>query len=109
MAGWFLGGPVADRFGRRVGMAVGCFLIIIATFLQAFAPYHNIGCFIGGRVLIGLGQGMALSQSSPLPPFIHARYIDLAERVTDLLTSDEQLPDRSILMKFLPPKSEVIS
>ncbi|EMR66581.1 putative sugar transporter protein [Eutypa lata UCREL1] len=61
VAGWFLGGPVADRFGRRVGMAVGCFLTIIATFLQAFAPYHNIGCFIGGRVLIGLGQGMALT------------------------------------------------
>ncbi|KAK7750398.1 hypothetical protein SLS62_007697 [Diatrype stigma] len=61
VAGWFLGGPVADRFGRRVGMAAGCFLTIIATFLQAFAPYHNLGCFVGGRVLIGLGQGMALT------------------------------------------------
>lgn len=59
----------ADYFGRRVGMAVGCFLTIIATFMQAFAPYHNLGCFIGGRVLIGLGQGMALSTC--YAPYIH--------------------------------------
>lgn len=43
-------------------MAIGCFLTIIATFIQAFAPWHNIGCFIGGRVLIGIGQGIALSK-----------------------------------------------
>ncbi|XXG98390.1 hypothetical protein Hte_004713 [Hypoxylon texense] len=61
VAGWFLGGPTADYFGRRVGMGIGCILTIIATFMQAFAPYHNLGCFIGGRVLIGVGQGMALT------------------------------------------------
>ncbi|CAJ2513067.1 Uu.00g011860.m01.CDS01 [Anthostomella pinea] len=61
VAGWFFGGPIADYFGRRVGMALGCFVTIIATFLQAFAPWHNLGCFIGGRVLIGIGQGMALT------------------------------------------------
>lgn len=42
-------------------MATGCFLTIIATFLQTFAPAGNIGCFIGGRVLIGIGQGIALT------------------------------------------------
>lgn len=63
---------MADYFGRRVGMGVGCFITIIATFLQTFAPYHNLGCFIGGRVLIGIGQGMALSRLS-LPTFY---YID---------------------------------
>ena len=42
-------------------MASGCVLVIIATFLQAFSPRHNLGCFIGGRVLIGLGQGLALT------------------------------------------------
>ncbi|KAI1334911.1 general substrate transporter [Xylariaceae sp. FL0016] len=61
VAGWFLGGPTADYFGRRVGMGIGCFITIIATFMQAFAPWHNLGCFIGGRVLIGIGQGMALT------------------------------------------------
>ncbi|KAI1386528.1 general substrate transporter [Hypoxylon trugodes] len=61
VAGWFFGGPTADYFGRRVGMAAGCVLTIAATFMQAFAPWHNLGCFIGGRVLIGIGQGMALT------------------------------------------------
>ncbi|EPE10558.1 sugar transporter [Ophiostoma piceae UAMH 11346] len=61
ISGFFFGGPVADYFGRRVGMGLGCFITIIATFLQTFAPYHNLGCFIGGRVLIGVGQGMALT------------------------------------------------
>ncbi|KAF7527500.1 hypothetical protein G7054_g10472 [Neopestalotiopsis clavispora] len=61
VAGWFLGGPIADYFGRRVGMATGCFVTIIATFMQTFSPYHTLGCFIAGRVLIGLGQGIALT------------------------------------------------
>jgi len=60
-AGWFLGGPVADRFGRRAGMGLGCFITIIATFVQCFSPHHGIGVFIFGRVLIGIGQGMALT------------------------------------------------
>ena len=61
ISGFFFGGPVADYFGRRAGMGLGCFITIIATFMQTFAPYHNLGCFIGGRVLIGVGQGMALT------------------------------------------------
>ncbi|KAI1458044.1 general substrate transporter [Annulohypoxylon moriforme] len=61
VAGWFFGGPTADYFGRRIGMGIGCLLTIAATFMQAFAPWHNLGCFIGGRVLIGIGQGMALT------------------------------------------------
>ncbi|KAI0398368.1 sugar transporter [Xylariaceae sp. FL0594] len=54
-------GAIADYFGRRWGMGLGCFITIVATFIQAFAPYHNIGAFIGGRVLIGVGQGLALT------------------------------------------------
>lgn len=42
-------------------MATGCVLVIIATFMQTFAPRGNLGCFIAGRVLIGLGQGVALT------------------------------------------------
>ncbi|KAK8240256.1 general substrate transporter [Phyllosticta capitalensis] len=61
VGGFFFGGPLADYLGRRAGMAGGSFLVIIATFIQAFAPKGNIGCFIGGRVLIGLGQGLALT------------------------------------------------
>jgi len=47
-----------------MGMAVGALLVILATFMQCFAPRGNIGCFIGGRVIIGFGQGLALSKSS---------------------------------------------
>ena len=42
-------------------MAIGCFVTIVATFVQTFAPFHQLGAFIAGRVLIGLGQGMALT------------------------------------------------
>ncbi|RDW76988.1 hypothetical protein BP6252_05041 [Coleophoma cylindrospora] len=61
VAGWFLGGPTADFLGRRWGMGIGCFITIIATFVQCFAPQHQLGVFIFGRVLIGIGQGIALT------------------------------------------------
>lgn len=61
--GFFLGGPIADYLGRKIGMAIGCVLVIIATFMQTFAPYHSLACFIAGRVIIGIGQGIALSES----------------------------------------------
>ncbi|KAL3444466.1 general substrate transporter [Aspergillus insuetus] len=59
--GFFLGGPVADYLGRKIGMGIGCVLVIVSTFMQTFAPRHNIGCFIAGRVIIGIGQGIALT------------------------------------------------
>lgn len=42
-------------------MWIGCFVTVIATFIQAFAPRHKLGAFIAGRVMIGIGQGMALT------------------------------------------------
>uniref|UniRef100_L2FMR9 Sugar transporter n=1 Tax=Colletotrichum fructicola (strain Nara gc5) TaxID=1213859 RepID=L2FMR9_COLFN len=61
VAGFFIGGPLADQLGRRWGMAIGCFVTIIATLMQTFTPHHKLGVFIAGRVIIGLGQGMALT------------------------------------------------
>ncbi|KAF4463546.1 quinate permease [Fusarium albosuccineum] len=61
VSGFFMGGPLADYLGRRYGMFVGCFITIIATFMQTFTPHHKIGVFIAGRVLIGIGQGLALT------------------------------------------------
>ncbi|CAI6093258.1 unnamed protein product [Clonostachys chloroleuca] len=61
VSGFFIGGPLADFLGRRWGMWCGCFVTIIATFMQTFFPYRKIGVFIAGRVIIGLGQGMALT------------------------------------------------
>ncbi|KAJ5682386.1 hypothetical protein N7462_005551 [Penicillium macrosclerotiorum] len=63
--GFFCGGPIADFLGRKVGMGIGCVLVIIATFMQTFAPYHNLACFIAGRCIIGIGQGIALT-SGPI-------------------------------------------
>ncbi|KAF2221122.1 general substrate transporter [Elsinoe ampelina] len=64
VAGWFMGGPLADYAGRRVGMATGALLTIVATIMQAFSPRGNLGVFIGGRVIIGIGQGLALTAGS---------------------------------------------
>ncbi|KAF4980682.1 hypothetical protein FZEAL_3350 [Fusarium zealandicum] len=61
VSGFFLGGPTADYLGRKWGMFIGCFITIIATFMQTFTPHHQIGVFIAGRVLIGIGQGLALT------------------------------------------------
>ncbi|PSN70779.1 general substrate transporter [Corynespora cassiicola Philippines] len=61
VAGWFLSGPIADYFGRRWGMATGCIITIVATFIQTFAPYHGLPAFIVGRVMIGFGQGIAIT------------------------------------------------
>lgn len=44
-------------------MGIGCIVVIVATFIQAFSPYRNLGVFIFGRVLIGAGQAVALSES----------------------------------------------
>ncbi|KAF2173282.1 hypothetical protein M409DRAFT_17225 [Zasmidium cellare ATCC 36951] len=63
VAGFFIGGPVADYFGRRVGMAAGAACVVVATFMQTFSPRGQIGCFIAGRVVIGIGQGLALTGS----------------------------------------------
>ncbi|KAL4873654.1 hypothetical protein BDV12DRAFT_159352 [Aspergillus spectabilis] len=59
--GFFLGGPIADFLGRKFGMGIGCVLVIVSTFMQTWAPRHNIGCFIAGRCIIGVGQGIALT------------------------------------------------
>ncbi|KAJ5493993.1 Major facilitator superfamily domain general substrate transporter [Penicillium fimorum] len=59
--GFFLGGPCADFLGRKLGMAIGCVLVIISTFMQTFAPRHNLAVFLAGRCIIGIGQGIALT------------------------------------------------
>lgn len=69
----------ADYFGRRVGMGAGCFVTICATMLQTFAPKGNLGCFMAGRVIVGVGQGMALSKC-PLMPLFLLQDLDLSTR-----------------------------
>ncbi|PSR80161.1 major facilitator superfamily transporter sugar [Coniella lustricola] len=61
ISGWFVGGPVADYGGRRLGMGLGCLVTVFATFMQTFAPKGNLACFMAGRFFVGFGQGMALT------------------------------------------------
>ncbi|ORY93328.1 general substrate transporter [Syncephalastrum racemosum] len=58
VAGLSVSPLVTHYFGRRASIFLGCFIVIIASFIQTFSP--NIGAFIGGRIILGLGQGIAL-------------------------------------------------
>ncbi|CAG8284106.1 unnamed protein product [Penicillium salamii] len=68
--GFFLGGPCADLLGRKMGMGIGCIMVIVATFMQTFSPRHNLACFLAGRCIIGIGQGIALIVIAAGPIYI---------------------------------------
>ncbi|KAK7415548.1 hypothetical protein QQX98_005794 [Neonectria punicea] len=53
VAAVFFTGPVNDYFGRRWGMFVGAFVVIIGTCVQA--PSANRGQFLAGRFILGFG------------------------------------------------------
>lgn len=50
-------GLLADGYGRRVCIFVGCLIVWIGTAVQASA--HSMGAFMGGRFLLGLGAALA--------------------------------------------------
>jgi MFS family permease len=50
-------GLLADGYGRRVCIFVGCFIVLIGTAIQASA--HGRGQFIGGRFILGMGAALA--------------------------------------------------
>lgn len=49
----FFTGPTNDYLGRRAGMFIGSFLIIIGTCIQAPSTTHRM--FLGGRFVLGFG------------------------------------------------------
>ncbi|KAH8552097.1 sugar transporter [Umbelopsis sp. PMI_123] len=57
--GFFVSPYISDRFGRRMSIFIGCVIIIIAAIIELVAP--NIGGFIGGRVIIGMGGGISMA------------------------------------------------
>ncbi|KAG8159314.1 hypothetical protein KVR01_010975 [Diaporthe batatas] len=61
ISGWFIAAPVADFLGRKTAMGIGSFLIIISAILETCTPRGQIACFIVGRAVNGIGQGIALS------------------------------------------------
>lgn len=50
-------GLLADGYGRRVCIFVGCFLVVVGTAVQASA--HHLDQFIGGRFVLGFGAAIA--------------------------------------------------
>ena len=50
-------GMLADGYGRRVCIFIGCVIVLVGTAIQASA--HDKAQFIGGRFVLGLGAALA--------------------------------------------------
>jgi MFS family permease len=53
----------ADRYGRRFGMFIGSFLILIGTIIEASCKQGALGQFMGGRFIIGFGVNIACTSA----------------------------------------------
>ena len=53
VAGSFFAGPCADRYGRKIGMAIGSSICIIGAILQAAG--QNLSALMAGRFVLGMG------------------------------------------------------
>ncbi|KAF7133601.1 hypothetical protein CNMCM5793_004730 [Aspergillus hiratsukae] len=50
---------IADLFGRRVGTAVGCVIVIFGALLQSFTPASNPSpMYLAGRFIVGFGANV---------------------------------------------------
>ncbi|KAI1431725.1 general substrate transporter [Xylaria sp. CBS 124048] len=47
---------ICDNFGRKPPIVLGCIVMIVGAILQCTA--HNLGQFMGGRVLMGFGNSL---------------------------------------------------
>ena len=69
-------GPCLDNFGRRFGMFVGCFAVIVGTILGGTA--HEIGQLLASRFFLGWGYSIAASAA---PAYVveisHPAYRDI--------------------------------
>ncbi|KAI9150116.1 Lactose permease [Paramyrothecium foliicola] len=50
---------ISDRFGRRLSILVGSFIMMIGVVMQCASS--TIGLFIGGRIVVGFGITLALA------------------------------------------------
>lgn len=58
VTGFLITPTLSKFFGRRFCIQLGLAIVIVSTFVQAFAP--NMPAFIAGRLLMGMGQGLAV-------------------------------------------------
>ena len=55
-------GPAVDTWGRRAGMFIGAFIIILGTVVQGTTSYTaSVGQFMAGRFFLGAGVSIAAS------------------------------------------------
>ena len=87
-AGALLGVPTADFLGRRGAIFMVSVIFIVGVIVQ-IAPTGNLGAFIGGRFVAGLGVGVSSddcfrpgtrSPVSFIRPFLHS-YPFIREKV----------------------------
>ncbi|KAF2399675.1 MFS lactose permease-like protein [Trichodelitschia bisporula] len=59
IVGSFFAGPATDFRGRKWGMFIGSFIIILGTCIQA--PSRNLAQFMAGRFMLGFGVAITAS------------------------------------------------
>ncbi|KAJ5080920.1 hypothetical protein N7456_013630 [Penicillium angulare] len=64
MDAWQKSPPIADRFGRRFGTALGIVIMIVGVIIQVL-PDANSNMFVGGRFLVGFGSNISIG-AAPL-------------------------------------------
>lgn len=65
IAGSFFAGPLSDRWGRKWGMFIGSWIIIVGVIIMTTAS--GAGSYMGGRFLGGLGVAVVRSSA---PAFV---------------------------------------
>lgn len=63
LIGLFFVPPLIDRFGRKIGIVLGCLVMLLAVGIQTGA--RTFGMFIAARLLLGFGNSIVLG-SAPL-------------------------------------------
>lgn len=80
LIGPFFAGPVADRFGRRVAMAVGGLIIVVGCIVVSTA--HVYQQLVGGRFILGFGISILTVGAPSLcaeiaPPHWRGRFLGI--------------------------------
>lgn len=62
----FFVGPAVDTWGRKIGMQIGAWIIIIGAIINGTTSFNgNIGQLQGGRFLLGFGVSI-ISAAGPI-------------------------------------------
>ncbi|KAF5974264.1 ITR1-inositol permease [Fusarium coicis] len=57
LIGALMAGLPADKYGRKLGIYIGCFLFLVGSVVQAAA--FNVAAMTAGRLIVGFGVGSA--------------------------------------------------